>query len=105
MCGCAATVPQAHELNPTGGVAPEARPARPLILVNALPRLPPHVHRYPKRAPSEAHMKALIRLVIAVYLLAVVGFFLWGLTEGPQGSSIGGIFLRALLWPVVFLGA
>ena len=50
-------------------------------------------------------MKALIRLVIAVYLLAVVGFFLWGLTEGPQGSSIGGIFLRALLWPVVFLGA
>ncbi len=50
-------------------------------------------------------MKALIRLVIAVYLLAVVGFFLWGLTEGPQGSSIVGIFLRALLWPVVFLGA
>lgn len=98
MCGCAATVPQAHELNPTGGVAPEARPARPLILVNV------HPHRYPKRAPSEAHMKALIRLIIAVYIIAAIAIFAYNVTENAS-QPVMAHFIQALLWPIfIFMG-
>lgn len=49
-------------------------------------------------------MKALIRLIIAVYIIAAIAIFAYNVTENAS-QPVMAHFIQALLWPIfIFMG-